>query len=622
MANNKAFTHKINPFGDGAGENNAIHQSSPHWVLTFVRWADRDTLRSSPTEDKDFTKTRATDPLVVENDCVNVAVNVNKGTLTHSMNASLVQTDVNYMTDVAPGDFVFVNMLNWSSHARRVADQARASKPINGWNDGFKGVFKIQSVRKVVQTDINTGTKTVVFRISGFAFTEFNNTIYFQPEMINQAESQNISLYTANIQTSWSLLVSNKGLTNGQDLIRAIIESFIGAGLTDEGIRDKQGNVKSPNTLFYIPKLVGTLLGVKGATAAKDIYNFLFGIQQYAAGAAATLSAGFNPVNLETSGEGRFLFTKSRCKGESLQKPEYWNQVKIWSILNQFTNSPLNEMFSTFRVSTNGRIMPTIVYRQIPFTNEDFKNEKFEVTRFMNIPRWKIDPALVYSVDIGRDEAARVNFVQYFGRSALSNGQWGTSSETAAKNYLYDIDDVKRSGLRPYVASSNFDITEHNQDYASPSWARIVGDALIGGHLKLNGTLECVGIVDPIAVGDNLEFDGIVYHIEEVAHAASYGPDGRRMFRTRLSLSSGLSKDSGSAGTRYAEMTYSAARPAREVDYLNNQIMPGVSESQDVVYRQANPDEPASKNGPFPQPNTGASINSSSRADTKEKDKK
>jgi hypothetical protein len=347
----------------------------------------------------------------------------------------------------------------------------------------------------------------------------------------------------------------------------------------------------------------------------------LFGIQQYAAGSAQTVSAGMNPINIGTV-EGRFTQTISHCKGESLQKPEYWNQVKVWSILNQFINSPLNELYSCFRLAANGRVMPTLVYRQIPFTNDDFKNGGVEVTRFMNLPRWKINPALVYSVDIGRDEAARINFVQYFGRTSLSNGQWGTSEETAARNYLFDIDDVKRSGLRPYVVSSNFDITHKDQEYASPKWARIVGDSLIGGHLKLNGTLECAGLLDPIAVGDNLEFDGVVYHIEEVAHSCSISPEGMRMFRTKLSLSNGLSKDSSVNGTRYAEMTYSSAYRARENDYNNNQIMPGASESQDVVYRPTNLDEPHSKNGPFNQPNTGASVRNSVRDDGKEKDKK
>lgn len=628
MSTSSAFIAHINPRGSGADEENKVHQSSPHWVLSFVQWAVRDTLRDAPTKDKNALTTRGTEPLVVENDCITCSVNVSKGTLTPSMNATLIHSDVNYMTAIAPGDFVFVNMLNWDVDARRVANTARG-KPdkqgkivvgaINGFNDGFKGVFKVQSVRRVVQVDPGSGTRTVVFRITGFGFTEFNNTVYFQPEMITSNEQKNVGLFASNIQSNWSLLVSDKGLTAGQDLIRAVVESFIGSGIGDNGIRDKNGTVRSPNTLFFIPQLVGTLLGVTGAMAAKDIYNFIFGIQQYAGGSSATAAAGLNPVNIGQT-TGRFINLTKKIQSESLNKPEYWNQVKLWSIMNQYVNSPLNEMFTSFRTAPNGSVMPTVVLRQIPFTTEDFKKGSFETTKFMSLPRWKINPSMVYSLDIGRDESARINFVQYFGRSALSSGKLGTSSETAAENYLFDIDDVKRSGLRPYVVSGNFDITRNDQAYASPYWARIVGDALIGGHLKLNGTIECVGITEPIAVGDNLEFDGMVFHIEEVAHSASYGPDGQRLFRTRISLSSGLNKHSSAYGTRYSEMAFTAGHENRENDFENNKILPGVTESQDVVYRSPeNLDQPASKNGSFPQPVNGVNIENSTRADGKSK---
>lgn len=621
MPNKKAYIYSINPEGSGQDENASIHQTAPTWVLTFVRWADRDTLRHKPTADLNYQTTRSTDPLVVENDCIQVSTNVNKSTLTHSMSATLVQTDVNYMTDVAPGDFVFVNMLNWPKDARRVADNARGKLPINGVNDGFKGMFKVQSVRKSLQVDPNTGVKMLVFRISGFAFTEFNNTIYFQPEMITSTDSENIGLYTSNIGLNWAAIARDKALTNGQDLIKALIQSLIGSGIGNDGKQDKLGNLKSPNTLFYIPQLVGTLLGVKGAVAAKDVYNYLFGIQQYASGDALGIANGFNPANISAS-EGRFTATSSKCRGESLQKPEYWNQVKVWSILNQFTNAPLNELFSSFRVDKTGRVMPTIVYRQIPFTNEDFKSGNYEVTKFMNLPRWKINPAMVLAMDIGRDEAARINFVQYFGRSSLDIKSNGVSEQTAQKNYLFDIDDVKRSGLRPYVISSTFDITTEKSQYESPLWARIVGDALIGGHLKLNGTFEVVGIVAPISVGDNMEFDGVVYHIEEVSHTSGIDATGKKIFRTKISASSGLSVDSSESGTKYAEMTHSSGESIRQNDWQNNQLLPGVSESQDVVYRPESLDTPLAQNGPFVQPDTGAALGNSVRDSVSEKDKK
>ena len=128
------------------------------------------------------------------------------------------------------------------------------------------------------------------------------------------------------------------------------------------------------------------------------------------------------------------------------------------------------------------------------------------------------------------------------------------------------------------------------------------------------------GIVDPIAVGDNLELDGVVYHIEQLAHTASIsGQNGMKIFRTNISLSSGVSTSSSELGTRYAEMDFTKADTLREDDYKNNQILPGVSESQDTVYRTKNVDSDdagdSAPNNPFPQPNTkgGSKTNKGSK---------
>ena len=184
MADSRAYVYNIKPNASSPDETQAgvgVHQTSPAWVLTFVRWANRDTFRTtsvSPTAVRN-------QPLVVENDCIQVSTTMNKGTQTPSMSAVLVMTDVNYETAVAPGDFVIVNMLNWEKDQRRVANAARAGNAINGFKDGFKGLFKVQAVRKMLSVDPQIGTKTIVFKITGFAFTEFNNTIYFNPYMLD-----------------------------------------------------------------------------------------------------------------------------------------------------------------------------------------------------------------------------------------------------------------------------------------------------------------------------------------------------------------------------------------------------------------------------------------------------
>lgn len=632
MANTKAYTYAIGPRVQGGGsvpdqeagstlgsDIGLVNQTSPTWVLTFVRWEFRDTLRT-PTSSPNAVRA----PLVVENDCINVSTTFNKGTLTHSMSALLVETDINYADAVHPGDFVFVNILNWESEARELAIKAQSNLPINEQNDGFKGLFKIQGVRKIIKVDPNTGTRSVLIKIDGFAFTEFNNTIYFNPNLINQKILGNQALFINDLSTAWASFVSQSGKPFLQDIIAFLIQCLIGSGV-NESAQSIGGLVVSPNVHFLVPLLVGKLLGlqVNSATiSAKDIYNYLFGIQQYSSGQSQALRSGMNPSNLNAQQVyPNFYYTNQLVPGNTLLKPEYWNQVTLWSILNQYTNAPLNELYSCFKIDPkSGRVIPTIVFRQIPFTSEDFVTQSFGVqdgnassitaTRFLTLPRWKIGAESVFSADLGTDEAARINFVQYYAKSTFSDKGIDVSDETAAHNYTFDGDDIVRSGLRPYVVQNQFEDLPDVLVQSAPIWARIFGDAVIGGHLKINGTIECTGIKEPITVGDNLEFNGTVFHIEQLVHNAFINPEtGIKTFRTILSLSHGVNVNSSADGTLYGQMQYPGAYQDRAADYKNEQILPGVSESQDVIGRPDNVDHPITTGVPFPQPNLSSNKN-------------
>lgn len=620
MPKTKAYTKFLKAYGsDNQDEINLINQSSPTWVLTFIPWDVRDTLRALDSSGLNPRLLRVRNPIVVENDCIQLSVNVNKAVLTHSMSATLVETDVNYSTAIAPGDFVFVNMLNWEKDARRISDIARSKRlnKINGISDGFKGVFKVQSVRKmVVVIDPNVGTKHVVVRITGFAFTEFNNAIYFNPYILNTnaGTPKDKLLFSTNLSDNYAQLVNTRSNPTCQDVIQRLIQLFVGTGVDDKGQKQVSGIPITPNTHFYIPQQVGDLLGVNGAKAAKDIYNYILGIQKYSGSAKQSLAKGMNPDI--GSPDGRFYLTQNKCKGETLLKAEYWNQEKAWSIIQQYTNSPLNELYTCFRISPEGKVMPTVVYRQTPFTSELFGKDPFPsdsiVTRFLSLPRWKLNPTLVYSSDLGRDEAARINFVQIYAQPTDTSKKDGfMSSQTAAKNYAYDINDVQRSGLRPVVITTTFqDLTLLKDEYVGRKWALIVGDAMMGGHLKFNGTLECIGIQDPIAVGDNLEYDGNVYHIEEYVHTCMITEvNGKvtKSFRTTLKLSMGVSVADTRSGLAYPEMINTSGYQDRKNDFnYGRQILPGVSDEQSIGSRP-NGVAPTErdlnrKNSPFAQP--------------------
>ena len=221
MAKTKAYTKFIGPKGSkqpgvrqSAGpqmtdnsEDNLINQSSPTWVLTFVRWNVRDTLRAIPETGVSTDLLSVRRPLVVESDCIQVTTTSNKSTLTPSMSAVLKETDENYSTAIAPGDFVFVNMLNWESDARRIVNIARSTNigPINRANDGFKGIYKVQSVRKTISVDPDTGIKQVIVRVDGYAFTEFNNSIYYNPYLRSDVQGTPKDSFAICFQYSFGL---------------------------------------------------------------------------------------------------------------------------------------------------------------------------------------------------------------------------------------------------------------------------------------------------------------------------------------------------------------------------------------------------------------------------------
>ena len=627
MSDSKAYTYHVNPVGSGAGEHHQVHVTSASWVLTFIRWQYRDTYRvdesinGAPGQNRDaLAALKATlDPLVVINDCISVSVTCNKNSFTPSMEATLVQTDVNYLTAIAPGDFVLVNMVNWESQADSIYSRAAKSNPsaINGFYDGFKGIFKVQSVRRVVEvSDPQTGKKRVTFKITGYAFTEFNNMLYFDPSVALQ--SPDIPIFAGQISSIWKELVSANKDQSLQDLIRVLISSFIGVGsLRNNGVSTPNTApttttpLQSHNDSYFMPGVIGQLLAITEVTVAADIYNYWFGLQQYTnTNSQNSPMTGLNP-KMGQNIDG-FYYTTIPCAGRAILAPEYWNQVKVWDILNQYTNAPLNEFFTCFRTDPqDGTIMPTLVLRQIPFTNEDFyatnsNSASIQVTKFLNLPIWKISPTMVISQDIGRDEVLRINYVQVFAR-LLQGGDQGSdyTLESANHNYRFDINDIQRSGLRPKVTASMFDLyspTDSKKAFNSPDWAKIHADALIGGHLKMNGTFVCAGIADPIAIGDNLEFENVVYHIEQITHTCSINPtNGIKSFRTIVGVSQGISIYSNSTnGVSYPEMANTNAYAAREWDHKRAQIQPGVSESQAVPYRTPNVDD---TNNPLDTPN-------------------
>jgi hypothetical protein len=248
--------------------------------------------------------------------------------------------------------------------------------------------------------------------------------------------------------------------------------------------------------------------------------------------------------------------------------------------------------------------MPTVVVRQKALTSNHYrkgkpvgeskskvdKAERKIVSRHLEMPRWRIAPELITDINLGRDEAARINYVQIYTRTISTNDQKNRAAQTGLGNYVVDIEDIERHGLRPYIATAQFDLPENDGNKVSNKgreWAQLVADFLIGGHLREAGTIQLMGVEEPISVGDKLQLGYTVFEIDAVNHTMAVAPNGKKMFRTNLQVSFGMDIRSNQERPVYPEMDHTDAHTMRVEEFTETDggILPGVSDTQDIPNR-------------------------------------
>ena len=568
------------PYTRNIGQNSVdSHQTSPGYVLTCLRWSNRDTYNYVSEDALDVRQ-----PLVIINDALQVNVSNTKKGLTTSMSATLKGGDLNYATALNPGDFIMVNMLNWETDVWRVATKARNLEQINKHGDGFKGLFKVQTVRKVIKTSA-AGVKTVTYTIHASGFTEFANVMMYNPAIVAAFREQGTNLYSTAIGEYYqNKLKANAGV---QEIMKDLFKILIGKSNKDISTKVKNYG----NTHFRVPKSLGKLLG-RNMSFATETFNYIIGVWGASkSGLATNLADGMNP-NIKLDDGPNFYKAHDPLQGNKQIFVENWNNNQAWSILQNNSNSVMNEMYTTYRIGPDNSVMPTVIVRQKPFTTPHFKAPMgFPVTRFFDLPRWKISSNLLLEADIGKNEAARMNFVQVFTRALSDTQDQDMAQQIALGNFQYDDGDISRNGLRPYVVTSNFDFPISNgqkdegKKLRAKEWSEIVSDWVIDGHMKVSGSLKFIGIQDPISVGDNIELDGIILHIESVTHTMTMVGD-KKSFRTTIQVSYGMDVRSSRLRPVYAEMDHTDAHTKNIEDYNNERLLPGTSDTQHSLGRR------------------------------------
>lgn len=575
------------------------HQTSPAYVLTIVRWNNRDTVNYK--EPNELTRKN----FVVINDAIDIQIGESKSNITGSLNVTLMAGDINYATAFHPGDYIIVNLLNDEKKAMEVYNRASDGLPINRYEDGFKGLYKIQKIRRQIVTDPSSGKKTYQFMLHAFSFTELNSVIYFNPTAA-AALGGNEKLFLTRFSDFWSGIVTSD--SNVQSLHMKLTKALLGSGLNKSDFTISE----SQNAEFIVPPSVSALMNRgNGKKTITDIYNFIYGVWK-ANGASTETNpnsdnikpgVGFNP-NIKAFKSDKNFFVVSggnaaQLKGYNTVQVEDFNQKKIWSIMQTYSNSAINESYTANRVGIDGNVYPSIIVRQKPFNSVHFGSSDRKVngkknapidyshTKFLEIPRWKISPSLIYGIDLGKDDIGRINFVQLYGRSLSVVADVNQAYQ--AFNIFFDQEDIKRHGMRPAVITSNFDYPQSTSlsDLQAKSWSWLLFDMLNGMHLRESGTISCYGIEEPIAVGDNIEFDNAVYHIEGISHKMSMDvASGIKSFRTQLTVSFGTGLDSNRNIPAYPQMEKTDSLTERLRD--KEGIYPGFSDTQHLPRAEGN----------------------------------
>jgi hypothetical protein len=587
MSDRAATFDLITDFGFAEGDTPDDVTVGCYWAIAVIRLGmplsfSRSTMTSATKDLTQGALLRADRPLVITDDILMMTVGGSKADHKERLTALLKKTDVvNYLVDILPGDWVLGWMVNNLTDYEALLKKIEAGQACNEFNDGFKFVGRVSSLRNAgIRED---GEHTSHFNLVCTGFEELDSNFFYDnslasKDVLERDIGQWLTRLGIDVQKLFGSDTSTGiSLNNINRIIPTLIDLIVGRGPGTKGTEgaitiaaaDGKNVAAQPQYTetapysYMIPAMVGQLLGKSSADASKhvlsyaDILELLQGVQSYSNKSGPKM---FVPDLTSDSTPSRRVCPTDLLGTFLPYMPDMANKP-LWQVLQQYLNPVVNEMYTCLRVNPEGRVVPTIVLRQIPFTTDAFKqtgslgpseagplvsqddSRNVPVTRFLDLPRWGVPPAIIKAWDVGRSDATRINFVHVYGTSSYQQNAISIQEQIVNNPPVMDHLDIMRSGMRPYMATVEAWVND-TVGKAPRAWMNLIADWTIGSQYTLNGSITCYGIQAPICKGDNLEFDGVIYHIEAVNHVAQIDPgSGKRMWRTTLQLVNGMRKE-------------------------------------------------------------------------------
>jgi hypothetical protein len=530
---------------------------NPFWAIAFVRFAQPLTFSrkkmfagessvSFDSNPEDLIKERTT--LVISDDILQMNISQTKGNYVGSLSAVLMSGTTNYLTQIQPDDWVFAWIVNSEEKGSKLIQRIfKEHENCNNFDDGLKFVGRVQSIRKHLQQSPD-GHRSVRYQLQAAGFKELASSVYYDPALAKAEDSIGQFLTEMNISLNdfFGEATQTSGGISTTKAIPRLFKLLMGEGIPPENATLGPVNIaagpvitKEAPFAYAVPKTVLKLLGrsqrAKKVSCYADIVDLVVGLQKYKGG--KTPEELFAPEGAAKSDTNHRILN-DKLLGSFLPIPISFDGKPLWSLLEEFKNPALNEMYACLRINVDGMVVPTITVRQFPFSTEYAMQtkESENLTGVLEVPRWVCDSILVNSLDIGKSDSTHLNFIHVY---PLSSAQGGVplTLNIATSPPTRDEEDIKRSGLRPHMQTIACSIGDTLDSVKK--WLQVTSDFLIGQQYTLNGSITTIGISAPICPGDNFEFDDVVYHIEGVTHSCSIN-QGYKQFNTTVTLVHGM----------------------------------------------------------------------------------
>lgn len=536
------------------------------WSFTNPTTYSRKVEASGSTSVTDALKVNPV--LILDTTITNCQTSSSKQSYTSSCNISLLPSAVNFISQVHPGDWMMVWIVNNEEQRITLRQKLATSQRSNDFHSGLKFIGRVSSVRQQLSQSA-MGMRELAWNIQGVAFRELDSQTFYDPFL--QLTAPGILSYYALLGKNINDFIHPKSGASGNSgelqvipALEFFLDLLLGKGIPAANIPGNTTNQNGQNIVatagattsksqpfaYCVPAVIGRILGQSIAPDASvisygSILDSVMGIQTYQdmPNIINDNQAG-RAFNSQIKGDGTNRFqTLIELSGTIQPEVPIWSNVPVWSILMSYINVGINEMYATLRPDISGFIVPTLVVRQYPFTSQlyiDNQDSPLPTTPYLSLPRWVVDPTLVLGHDLGTSDSTRYNFILIY-PDLVTTPIWGSDSRARITNPpIFDQLDVGRNGLRMYP---------HQKVRASQSalnttlprtWMSIVADFAASMHMTISGSITMFGVQSPIAVGDNLEYEGNVYHIEGLNHSWSCDPGGNREFVTSISVTMGV----------------------------------------------------------------------------------